>query len=171
MKLVLAALLVVAFSLAGAFGASLLRPSGPSAPVADAGHGAEPEKSVSEPKSSGHGGKDDASASDESMYYKFSREFVVPIMRRGEVESLVIIHIQIEADPKVSASLFRMDPKLRDNIMTSLIALSHETDALQNFAEVQNYETIRATLLRNLRDVVPDGLKNVLIVDIGRQNL
>lgn len=109
--------------------------------------------------------------SSDSMYFKFSREFVVPIMRQGDVESLVIINMSIEADPGVSDMLFRMEPKLRDNIMTTLIELSHETDSLQNFANVQNYETLRSAVLYGLQELVPEGIRNILIVDIGRQNL
>lgn len=169
MKLVIAAILVFVFSLAGAYAASVVRPA--SAPSTESAQEGESAVSVSPNNPAVRSRNDEPYSSSDSMFFKFSREFVVPIMRQGEVESLVIINMNIEADSSVSDVLFRMEPKLRDNIMTTLIELSHGTDALQNFAEVQNYETIRSTVLGNLQELVPEGINNILIVDIGRQNL
>jgi len=123
-----------------------------------------------------HGKKDDhspskASSSGDSAYYKFSREFVVPIMRDGQVKSLVILHINLENDPSVSEKLFSEDPKLRDNIMTTLIGLSNDGRTLERPTEINNFETIRAMLLMSLRDSVSDGITNVLIVDMAKQDL
>ncbi len=170
MKLMIAAVLVFFCSLAGAFGASLLRPAPSSPPGAENPMDGSEARPTAE-KPSMEATLSESYESSDSMYFKFSREFVVPIMRQGDVESLVIINMSIEADPGVSDTLFRMEPKLRDNIMTTLIELSHETDSLQNFADVQNYETLRSAVLYGLQELVPEGIRNILIVDIGRQNL
>lgn len=171
MKLLIVAVLVFVSSLAGVLGASLILPSAPAASE-DASHAPEKsEENGNSHQSDSHRAPADKPRSEDLIYFKFSREFVVPIMRDGEVKSLVILNMQIEADPSVSDVLFRTEPKLRDNIMTTLISLSHETSSLQNFAEVSNFETIRALVLQNLKEVVPEGLSNVLIVDIGRQDL
>ena len=44
-------------------------------------------------------------SSGSSAYYKFSREFVVPIMRGGQVTSLVILH-SLETDSSTSEKMF-----------------------------------------------------------------
>lgn len=108
---------------------------------------------------------------DNSVYYKFSREFVVPILEDGKVASLVIINLHIEADPKISQELFRMDPKLRDNIMTTLIALSGDGRTFNEVTNVNTYETLRATIRKNLEAIVPNGVRNILIVDMAKQDL
>ncbi|MEL6829403.1 MAG: hypothetical protein AAFO63_04630 [Pseudomonadota bacterium] len=127
-------------------------------------------------KDDGHGGKGDkdeygGSAPGDVYYFEFSREFVVPILREGRVESLVIIQLNLEADLELSRNLFTMEPKLRDNIMSTLIALSNDGDTLTNLTDVEHYETIRAMVLMNLEDVVAEGLHNVLILDIAKQDL
>lgn len=105
------------------------------------------------------------------IYYKFSREFVVPVLSDGKVASLVILNINIEADSDVSQQLFSLEPKLRDRIMTALIKLSGDGQTLQNLTNAENYETIRSILLMELKEVVPNGIENVLILDLAKQDL
>lgn len=171
MKTTITVLLIIACSLLGAFAATLAKPAPATSYPAEATSSEDYPAQTREDEAVEDELADDGYGSSDSMYYKFSREFVVPIMRNGDLQSLVIINLNIEADSSISDTLFRMEPKLRDNIMTSLIELSQSTDALQNFAEVQNYETIRSTVLYGLQELVTDGITSVLIVDIGRQNL
>ena len=156
--------------------------SGHEAPAADThgasdGHGAETKdshgaKDSHKPRkaSSGHGGHGGSGSSD-VVYFKFTREFIVPIMHDRKVESLVILNINLEADSSVSQNLFSMEPKIRDNIMTTLIQLSNDGRTFENITDVESYETIRAMILLNLQKVLSSGIENVLIVDIAQQDL
>lgn len=141
----------------------------------DDGHGEKSSHDSDEKADKGHGSDDGykttKSDKDASYYYSFSREFVVPVMQGERVKSLVILNISLEADPSMSSKLFSQDPKLRDNIMTTLVQLSSETTVLENLTEVESYETIRTMVLRNLDDVISSGLHNVLILDVGKQDL
>ena len=87
------------------------------------GHKKEKKK---EDKSAGaHGSEGDhgGAADGASIFFKFSREFIVPLMKDGQVDALIIININLEAEPELSQTLFSLEPKLRDNIMTTLIGL------------------------------------------------
>ena len=137
-------------------------------------HGSEKKDSHGGKKeSSGHGGGDHGgdSATGDVVYFKFTREFVVPIMHDSKVTSLVILNINLEADSSISQKLFSMEPKVRDNIMTTLIELSNDDQTFENMTNVESYETIRAMVLLNLQKVMPSGIRNVLIVDIAQQDL
>ena len=136
---------------------------GDHAPKADNSHGGDKKA-----KKDGHGG---GASSSESAYFKFSREFVVPIMRESRVESLVILNINLEVDASEIQRLFAMEPKIRDNIMTTLIELSNDGATLDSIATLKNYESIRSTVLLNLQTILPDGIRNVLIVDMAKQDL
>ena len=126
-------------------------------------------------------GKKDAKKSDKKSkggygepavsYYKFSREFVIPLMREEQVESLIIMNLNLEVDSSFSGSLFSMEPKLRDNIMTTLIALSNDGRTLDNFSQVESYETIRSLVLQNLNSELGPGILNVLILDMAKQDV
>jgi len=129
-----------------------------------------PEKAKGDGKAGKGKGRKDGASGDVS-YYKFSREFVVPIMEDGTVNALVILHLQLEIDSSISSSLFSMEPKLRDNIMTTLIAISHEGLLFDNLTDPESYESIRSLVLEGLKDVQTQGIENVLIVDLARQDL
>ena len=138
------------------------------------GHGEEEKDSHKAKKeASGHGdsGHDVGGSSGDMTYFKFTREFVVPIMRERKVESLVILNINLEADSSISQKLYSIEPKVRDNIMTTLIELSNDGKTFENITNVESYETIRAMILTNLQKTVPAGIENVLIVDIAQQDL
>ena len=188
MKNIIGAIVVVVCIVAGAIGGNFLNGGGgaDAAATHDDGHAKEAKDShakdshgkdshggdshgKSAKKKDGHGGG--YGGGDGSYYYKFSREFVVPIMREGRVKSLVILNINLEADNSISQELFSMEPKLRDNIMTTLVTLSNDGATLENITDPESYETIRSMVLYNLKDVINKGIKNVLILDMAVQNM
>ena len=135
-------------------------------------HGEAKDSHKEKASSSDHGGGDKGAAgSSDVVYFKFTREFVVPIMHDRKVASLVILNINLEADSGISQKLFSMEPKIRDNIMTTLIELSNDGQTFDNITDVESYETIRAMVLMNLQKAIPTGIENVLIVDIAQQDL
>lgn len=168
------ALIVVAGVAAGGTAGAFLKASNAPTPApaeqaseqkSDTGHAAP--KSSDHTSKSGSYDKPDSAAS----YFKFSREFVVPIMRDGTVQSLVILNINLEVDDDASLNLFSMEPKLRDNIMTTLVALSTDGRTFETMTTVDSYESIRAVVLANLSNVTPKGIRNVLILDAAKQDL
>lgn len=142
---------------------------------ADAAVDAHKEDRHAEPKKekAGHGKADKHGKSDgsEVTYYKFSREFVVPMIENDRVQSLVILNLNLEVDTSISQELFSKEPVLRDNIMTTLVKLSSGGRTLNSITDVDNYETLRAMILANLQNEVPEGIRNVLILDMARQDL
>ena len=174
MKLIITSLVAIIFIAAGSFAGIVLKtPSNASASATDDhgdDHGGDHGDDHGKKKKDSHG-DDHGKSSGDSAYYKFSREFVVPIMRGGQVKSLVILHISLETDSATTEKLFSEEPKLRDNIMTTLIGLSNDGRTLERPTEVSNYETIRAMVLMNLKDAISDKIQNVLIVDVAKQDL
>jgi len=180
MKLIVTSLVAIIFVAAGSFGAIMLKSPSEASAATKAEKGddhsgddyAKDEKKKDKKKDAKKGdGYDKGKSSGDSAYYKFSREFVVPIMRGGQVNSLVILHISLETDSATSERLFSEEPKLRDNIMTTLIGLSNDGRTLEQPTDINNYETIRSMILMNLKDSIDSGIQNVLIVDMAKQNL
>ncbi len=137
------------------------------------GHGEKESSGHDKPKADKGGGhdKEESGASGDIAYYKFTREFVVPLIRNERVESLVIINLNLEVDSSESQKLFSMEPKLRDNIMTTLIKLSNDGDTLHTLTDVDHYETIRSMVLANLQGAISESIQNVLILDMAKQDL
>lgn len=188
MKQFIAPVVVVLFAVAGGVSGNLLKAEGSSgeahaSPVQDEGHGKPEMDSHDAPdddhkpkkkKTSGHGGDDGHGASgggSDIAFYKFSREFVVPIMANRRVKALVILHLSLEVDEATNDKLFSLDPKLRDNIMTTLIGLSNDGITLDELTSPDSYETIRSMVLMNLQSEISEDIQNVLIMDVGKQDL
>jgi len=188
MKNIIAAIVVVVCIVIGGIGGSFVKnsfgaSSGKTGDAKEKSHGAKEEKGGHEAEASAkdshgktdsHGKKDSHGAVVSSSgveYFKFTREFVVPIMRESRVESLVILNINLEVDASEIQKLFAMEPKIRDNIMTTLIELGNDGSTLESIATLENYESIRATVLLNLQKILPNGIRNVLIVDMAKQEL
>ena len=181
MKHIIAPLIAIICIVAGSIGGNFLK----SRPAGDAGSQSHMDTS----ETSSHGEKEDGHGSDGSekeghgsdsygstgtgdiVYYKFSREFVVPILRNERVQSLVILNINLEANSDISQELYSMEPKIRDNIMTTLIELSNDGVTFESITDVDSYESIRAMIMKNLNNVIPSGINNVLILDVARQDL
>ena len=184
MKNIISAVIVIVCIIVGGIGGNFLK-NGAGATSGASDHTSTPkDKSHAAEKAGGHGSepaeKKDSHAAKDSHgspasgsvdYFKFTREFVIPVMRESRVESLVILNINLEVDSNVTSKLFAMEPKIRDNIMTTLIELSNDGSTLEAIASLENYESIRATVLMNLQKIVPEGIKNVLIVDMAKQQL
>ncbi|KDA01828.1 flagellar basal body-associated FliL family protein [Hyphomonas oceanitis] len=188
MKNIIPAIIVILCIVAGGIGGNFLKTSGGGASADAPNHGAKEAKSShGEEAKSGHGApekKKDSHAKDSQEkdshgggassgvdYFKFTREFVVPVMRDARVDSLVILNINLEVDSSITSKLFSMEPKIRDNIMTTLIGLSNDGETLEAISNIDNYESIRATVLMNLQKIIPTGIENVLIVDMAKQEL
>ncbi len=194
MKNIITAIIAIACIVAGGVGGHFIRSMGSGAPKAekhaaeksDDGHGEKKDDHAKKPekkadkkdaKGDGHGkSADDGHSSSggeagEVIYFKFSREFVVPVVSQGRVTALVILNLNLEADADMSQKLFEMEPKLRDNIMTTLITISNDGKTFESMTDLENYESIRSMVMMNLKSVMATGIHNVLIVDLAKQDL
>ncbi len=189
MKNIITALVAVVFIVIGGVVGHMLRGGSGDAEAAtsakkDEGHSEKAEDGEShapkEKEKDSHGGDKKAkkdghgasTGSSESAYFKFSREFVVPMIQNERVSSLVILNINVESDAALSDKLFSQEPVIRDVIMTTLIEISGDGKTFQSMTSIENYETLRSLILVALQKKFPDmGIKNILILDIARQDL
>lgn len=181
MKHLITAFVAIACIVAGGVGGHFLRSAGTGSEVAAEensadGEGGYSDASAPEPAKAStndsHGKAAGGGRSASALtYYRFSREFIVPLIDNGRVSSLVILNINLELDSAASQNLFSMEPALRDNIMTTLITLSNDGRTFESISSIENYESLRAMILMNLKKLAPTGINNVLILDMARQDI
>ena len=172
MKKLLPILLAVIAIVVGAAGGFFLRAS--SAPAApEAGH--EPKKDGHEtPKAKdAHGAKGEAhdKKGDAAVYMKFSRQFVTPIVAEGRPTAMMILDVNIEIDPSLADTIYAEEPRLRDGVLKALLRQSGAGRLGSIFADPAVLEETRREILEELRAIVGDGAKSVLIMDVGYQRL
>ncbi|NNC37701.1 MAG: flagellar basal body-associated FliL family protein [Acidimicrobiales bacterium] len=130
------------------------------------------KKSKDKKKKDGKDAKgDDGSsyAGGENVYLKFKRQFVVPVMQEGAIEALVIMNLNLEMNDNAPENAYSYEPKLRDAIMRELLALSNAGVFGADLTSAESYEKIRENLLTACQDVIKEGIDNILILDVARQ--
>jgi hypothetical protein len=132
------------------------------------------EKSKADGKSDDKkdGGKakgDKAASADAFSLLRFKRQFIVPEIGQDGVDALIILNLAIELDDKAGADIFSHEPKFRDAFVRELLALSRNGAFGQDLTSTQTYELLRATLLQAAKDVRTEGIKDVLILDMAKQ--
>ncbi len=136
----------------------------------DDGHGKKTKKKKK--KKGGHGaddGDEDGASSAAISYLKFKRQFVVPVVKGGKIESLVLLNLNLEIDADSPENIHIFEPKLRDALMRELMALSHNGLFTGDLTNTETYDHIRDSLLSATKHVLESGVKNVLILDLSRQ--
>ncbi len=174
-KLILPVFLALT-GLGGGIAAGLaLRPDNPDAdaiaedgsePPAEAGggHGTEtPAKAEA-----GHGGE---SGSSETEFVKLENQFVVPVIAKDRVESLVLLSLTLETPVGGKDLVFAREPKLRDALLQVLFDHANTGGFRETFTDTANMLALRRALREAAQGVLGRGqVRDVLIIDILRQD-
>ncbi len=135
------------------------------------------KKKKKKESASGHGetkgghGSGGASDSNDSNYMKFSRQFIIPVIRQNGVGSLVALDINLELSASANENVYLQEPKLRDAILSSLLRLSNEGAFNKHLLQPDNMEDIRAALFASAQSILGDDVTGVLILNFARQDL
>lgn len=108
--------------------------------------------------------------SDQIEYVRLSDQFVVPILRQGSVNALVVVSIGLEVQAGLKAFVFAREPKLRDAFLQVLFAHANAGGFDGAFTSGPAVEDLRQRLLEAGRPVLGSELFDVLITDLARQD-
>ncbi len=120
------------------------------------------------PKSGHDGG---GGSSDGSSYMKFSRQFIVPVIRQNGVGSLVALDINLELSASANENVYLKEPKLRDAMLSTLLRLSNEGAFNAQLLQPENMEEIRTGLFASAQSILGEDVTGVLILNMARQDL
>ncbi|WP_420869076.1 flagellar basal body-associated FliL family protein [Cereibacter azotoformans] len=166
MRLVLPLLLAVLGLAAGIGGGILLRP------------GTSPSPSDEAEAEAVHPGKDDARpASPRSVdpaeqpdYVKLNNQFIVPIVEKERVASMVILSLSLEVAQGAGQDVYAVEPKLRDGMLGVLFNHANTGGFRGSFTEAAKLVSLRRALLEVAVSVLGPKVTDVLITDIMRQD-
>jgi hypothetical protein len=130
----------------------------------------ESETKKSDKKDKKSSEKGDYSSGGDIEILKFKRQFVVPVLEGGQVDALVILNLNVELNSDAPSSAFTYEPKFRDAFTRELLKMSRQGLFGQELTSPDTYEIIRETLLVASKQVMKDGVENVLILDLSRQD-
>ncbi len=103
-------------------------------------------------------------------YVKLSNQFVIPVVEAGQVAALVVISLSLEVKPGTTEAVFASEPKLRDVFLQVLFDHANSGGFRGSFTDASNLVVLRQSLKEVAMQVLGEDVKDVLIVDIARQD-
>jgi flagellar protein FliL len=103
-------------------------------------------------------------------FVKLSNQFVIPVLEDGRIVSMVIMSVNLEVTAGSTEAVFAREPKLRDGFLQVLFDHANAGGFRGSFTDGANMVNLRTALMEVAQATLGEMVKDVLIVDIGRQD-
>ena len=107
----------------------------------------------------------------EKEYVKLNNQFVIPVVGKELISSLVVMSLSIEVEPGFAETVYQREPKLRDGFLQVLFDHANMGGFDGEFTNSNNLDVLRAALREVAQSVIGSAVSNVLITDIARQDI
>lgn len=103
-------------------------------------------------------------------YFKMNNQFVVPIVAKGQVSALVVLSLSLEVPVGGKDAVFAREPKLRDAFLQVMFDHANLGGFKGEFTSASNLDVLRNALREVAHKHMADGVTDVLIMEIARQD-
>ena len=173
MKAILIPVVLTLVGLGAGIGAGMFLGGGGEEEQAE--EGAEPkegEAGEKDSKKEEEKADDEATTDDEPFEFaRLSNQFVVPVVRGDAVEAMVVLSITLEVEVGSTETVFQSEPRLRDRFLRVLFDHANIGGFDSGFTQSGNMTLLRRALREAARDTLGSLVRDVLIVDIVRQEV
>jgi len=104
-------------------------------------------------------------------FVRMNDQFVIPVLDDGVVRSLVVLSVTLEVAPGTTAAVFEIEPKLRDNMLRVLFDHANSGGFSGAYTAAGPMERLRRALLETAQKVAGSSVREVLILDLLRQEV
>ncbi|MDG1471762.1 flagellar basal body-associated FliL family protein [Pseudosulfitobacter sp. SM2401] len=103
-------------------------------------------------------------------YFKMNNQFVVPIVAKDHVSALVVLSLSLEVPAGRKDAVFAREPKLRDAFLQVMFDHANLGGFEGEFTNANNLDILRNALREVAKKHMEDGISDVLIMEIARQD-
>lgn len=103
-------------------------------------------------------------------YVKLNNQFVVPVVRDGKIESLVVMSLSLEVGTGQTEAVYQREPKLRDAFLRVMFDHANAGGFSGAFTNPSAMSSLRTALREVAQKTLGTSVKDVLIMDIIRQD-
>jgi hypothetical protein len=103
-------------------------------------------------------------------FVKLNNQFVIPVVEKGRVASLVIMSLSLEVKIGVTETVFEREPKIRDVLLQILFDHANAGGFKGVFTDGANLILLRQALLEAAKTVLGSDVTDILISDLARQD-
>lgn len=104
-------------------------------------------------------------------YAKLANQFVVPVIADDQIVAMVVLSLGIVVPPEGKDAVFAVEPRLRDKMLQVMFNHSNVGGFSGNFTSGANMRALRQDLLQSAQSVLGEGAKDVLVLEIVRQDV
>lgn len=104
-------------------------------------------------------------------FVRLNNQFVIPVVEGGKVASLVVLSLSVEVLEGGRELVFTREPKLRDAFLTVMFDHANVGGFSGLFTDSAVLSTLRAALRESAMKVLGETMRDVLVIDIVRQDL
>lgn len=104
-------------------------------------------------------------------YVKLNNQFIVPVVRKTWVESLVVLSLSIEIEAGQADLVYAREPKLRDVLLQVLFDHANIGGFGGAFTNANTMDVLRVSMTEAAQAVLGASVSGVLITDIARQDV
>lgn len=149
----------------GGIGAGImLMPAPEEEHAAEAGSAAKPAEEAEEEIA-------EDSEENQREYIKINNQFVVPVVERDQLTSLVVLSLSLEAKQGIGEKVRALEPKLRDVFLQVLFDHANMGGFRGAFTRSDVLEPLRTALREAAQKHIGKGVYDVLIMEISRQDV
>lgn len=114
-----------------------------------------------------------AAATDEAEveYAELENQFVVPVVSGEEIAAMVVISLSVEVPIGTVETVYLAEPKLRDAFLQDMFNHANIGGFSGNFTTTNNMRILRTELLASARKVIGETARDILIIDMVRQDI
>lgn len=114
---------------------------------------------------------DELGPDQEREYVKIANQFVVPVVERDNLSSLVVIALSLEVKKGMSEKIHLYEPKLRDAFLQVLFDHANMGGFRGAFTRSDVLDPLRQALREAAQRDLGKGVYDVLIIEISRQDV
>lgn len=104
-----------------------------------------------------------------SEYVKLDRQFVVPVMKDGAIDALMVLSLSVEVAPGTVEAVLSREPRVRDALLRALFDHAYSGGFDGDFTAEYVMRDLRKGLLKAARSVAGPDVRDVLVADIIKQ--
>ena len=105
-----------------------------------------------------------------SDFVRLNNQFVIPVLERGQIVSLVILSLSLEVVPGGTEAVYAREPRIRDALLQVLFDHANAGGFRGTFTDGANLMLLRRALHEAAQRVMGPDVLDVLISDIVRQD-
>ena len=169
--------LLILLGLGGGVGAGVfLKPdevpppgAGPDGAGGDAGKSEKTGPAIPEPGATTEG--TDETEIRERTYVSVGTQTIVPVVDGDRTRALMLFELAVDVDPSAHDLAVMAEPRLRDAFLRALLKMSSTGAFNETYTEDWVIDELRRNLGKEARRFLGDALRQVLVLDVIRQEL